>query len=120
MARSRPTAFKKGNPGGPGRKKGVPNKATDDLRKFLKSFCEKNADKMQGWLDRTARKDPLGALKVLEALCEFSLPKLSRTEMVGDPNQPIEVALRKAEELARLEDPTVSAAHYQDVIGALH
>lgn len=61
--------------------------------------------------------DQVNAAKILLGK---SLPDLNRTEVVGDPNQPIEVALRKAEELARLEDPTVSAAHYQDVIGALH
>lgn len=66
-----------------GRKKGTPNKATREARETFRMLLESNADKMQGWLERVARKQPARALQLLADLAEFVVPKLSRTEFRG-------------------------------------
>jgi hypothetical protein len=78
---------------------------------------------MQDWLDTIARSRKWGpkvAMDCMIALLEYHVPKLQRTEMVGDPNQPIAIAAIRAEELAKLNDPVTSAATYQELIGAIH
>jgi hypothetical protein len=66
---------------GKGRKKGVPNKATADVRKAFTALLEGAADKLQIWLDRVAKKDPGRALDVIAKFAEYHVPKLSRTEL---------------------------------------
>lgn len=66
-----------------GRKKGTPNKATREARETFRMLLESNADRMQGWIDRIAKKQPARALQLLADLAEFVVPKLSRTEFRG-------------------------------------
>lgn len=78
-------AFPKGKkrPKGAGRKAGTPNKATTDVRSAIALLAQNNVEKVQGWLERGARKNPLGAAKVFAALLEYHVPKLGRVEMMG-------------------------------------
>jgi hypothetical protein len=66
-----------------GRKKGAPNKVTTDARTAISKIIEGNADKVQGWLNRTAVKKPDRALDLYLKLCEFGIPKLGRVEHTG-------------------------------------
>lgn len=67
-----------------GRKKGVPNKTTMDVREAIAYIAEKNAPKISGWLSRIARTDPARAMDLYLRMIEYHIPKLSRVETVRD------------------------------------
>jgi hypothetical protein len=73
-------------PGDPraGRPKGVPNKATADVRAAIAAFAETNAPKLQKWLDRIAKKDPARAADLFVRVLEYHVPKLSRSTIDGE------------------------------------
>lgn len=76
--------LKKGQTNNPnGRKKGVPNKVTRDIRESFKNLVENNLDNMTKWLERVALNEPEKALKIVADLSEYILPKLQRTELTG-------------------------------------
>ncbi len=54
------------------RPKGAPNKVTRDLREFVQSFLEDNADRIQEDFDSLS---PAERLRFLERLFPFVLPK---------------------------------------------
>lgn len=73
---------KKGNSKpGPGRPKGVPNRATTEFRETVTRLLESNAENMSLWLEQVAVKNPYKALYLISQLAEFAAPKLSRTEV---------------------------------------
>ena len=69
---------------GKGRKAGVPNKATADVRAAIASFAEANVGKLQGWLDRIAKKEPARAADLFVRVLEYHVPKLSRSTIDGE------------------------------------
>ena len=82
----------KGSPKTGGRKAGTPNKATGAARLAFAQFVDNNADKLQEWLDSIATDEKLGpkvAFECLMQVAEFHVPKLARTEHVGENNGPI-------------------------------
>jgi hypothetical protein len=79
----------KGTPG-PGRPKGVPNKATSRAREALATFIDGNADRLQGWLDDIAAEHgPKEAFRCFADLLEYHVPKLTRTELTGEDGGPV-------------------------------
>lgn len=74
---------------GQGRKKGVPNKATRDARAAIADFVNDNAHRLTEWLDRVAIDKPEKAFELFQSVVEYHVPKLARTELVGDSNNPI-------------------------------
>lgn len=88
---------------GPGRKKGVPNKATTEFRETVRSLLEDNAENVGKWLQAVAEGDPLHevkpdpgkALDLMAKLAEFAAPKLARTEVVGDKESPLTVVIKR-------------------------
>jgi hypothetical protein len=96
-------AFKKGQKGGPGRPKGLPNKSTQTAREAIARFVDGNSDRLQGWLDQiAAEKGPEAAFDCFATLLEYHVPKLARTELTGQDGQPLVVEItqfaRKAAE----------------------
>ena len=82
----------KGSPKTGGRQAGTPNKATGAARLAFAQFVDNNADKLQEWLDNIATDEKLGpkvAFDCLMQVAEFHVPKLARTEHVGENNGPI-------------------------------
>lgn len=69
---------------GKGRPPGTPNKVTRDVRAALAEFAEGNVDKLQGWLDRVATRDPAKAAELFVRVLEYHVPKLARTEINGE------------------------------------
>jgi hypothetical protein len=86
--------FKKGNSGNPnGRKKGVPNKITQDLRESLQSFLETNGANFQAIFDQLEPKDKI---RYYIDLLPFVVPKLQSTQlMVEDNSPPVVVTINK-------------------------
>jgi hypothetical protein len=74
-----------------GRKKGVPNKRTILARQAIADFVDGNAERLVEWLDRVADEKPEEAFKLFMSVVEYHVPKLARTEVVGDPDQPLEL-----------------------------
>ncbi|MGL5736242.1 MAG: hypothetical protein ACRCYS_15365, partial [Beijerinckiaceae bacterium] len=79
---------------GPGRPKGLPNKTTALAREAIAAFVDGNAPRLQGWLDDIAADEKHGpkvAFECVMSLLEYHVPKLARTEHVGDGGGPVQV-----------------------------
>ncbi len=80
-----------------GRAVGTPNKATAEFRQTITALLEKNAANVDLWLQQVAlggddvKPDPAKALDLLAKLAEFGAPKLSRSELVGDGENPLKI-----------------------------
>lgn len=77
-----------------GRQKGTPNKSTIEFRDTIRQLLERNADNVSIWLDQVAQDDPNKALEHIARLAEFAAPKMSRAEVVGDSENPVQVVGR--------------------------
>ncbi len=80
---------------GKGRAKGVPNKATANAREAIAQFVDGNAHRLEGWLDEMALDPKLGPKAAFDAfmgVVEYHVPKLARTEHVGDEGGEIKFA----------------------------
>jgi hypothetical protein len=86
---------------GPGRPKGRVNNTTRDARKAIAAFVDDNADRLTEWLDAVAAGDPehdikpnpAKAFELFQSVVEYHIPKLARTEVVGDPDNPLKTSL---------------------------
>lgn len=76
---------------GKGRPKGVPNKATADVRACVALIAQNLAPEVEAWVRRGARKKPLEAAKVMAQLLEYHMPKLARTEVTGKDGEAMQV-----------------------------
>ena len=75
-----------------GRSVGTPNKSTALAREAIAKFVDGNADKLQEWLDAIAMNEKLGpkvAFDCFMQVAEYHVPKLARTEHIGDATAPI-------------------------------
>ena len=75
-----------------GRVAGVPNKSTALAREAIAKFVDGNSHKLQEWLDDIATNEKLGpkvAFDCFMQVAEYHVPKLARTEQVGDETQPV-------------------------------
>jgi hypothetical protein len=79
---------------GPGRPKGMPNKATSKVREAIAELLERNAGNMDRWLNEVADKDPYKALDLMQKLSEYHIPKLARTEVTGKDGDAQEMVIR--------------------------
>jgi hypothetical protein len=97
---------------GPGRPPGAVNKATADARQAIAQFVDGNAHRLTEWLDRVAEgvkvekedpetgevtteyvvpPNPAKAFDMFQSVVEYHVPKLARTEVTGDPNNPVQM-----------------------------
>ena len=72
-----------------GKKKGTMNKATRDFKEALNAMLQNNAENIAEWLQEVAMEDPARALDQLGKFAEFVYPKLARTTMVGEAENPL-------------------------------
>jgi len=79
-----------------GRGPGTTNKATAEARQAIALFVDKNAHRLTDWLDQVANGDgkdvkpnPAKAFELFQSVVEYHVPKLARTELAGDPNNPL-------------------------------
>jgi hypothetical protein len=84
-----------------GRKAGVPNKVTTEAREAVKALLDANLPYLQTWLQTTADgvfddqsgkwivpPNPGKACDIVQNMVEYAVPKLARTEVVGDEKAP--------------------------------
>jgi len=88
---------------GAGRPAGSPNKSTNAARQAIASFVDGNAHRLTEWLDQVAQgvktpdgdyvvpPNPAKAFDMFQSVVEYHVPKLARTEVVGDPEAPVRV-----------------------------
>jgi hypothetical protein len=86
-----------------GRPAGSPNKSTAAAREAIAKFVDGNAHKMEEWLVQVATgvkndedkyivlPNPEKAFGMLQSVMEYHVPKLARTEVIGDEDQPMKV-----------------------------
>jgi hypothetical protein len=98
-----------------GRPKGVGNKATGMAREAIAKFVDANAPAMQGWLESVAMgiqatdkegkpkfstegnpvfivpPNPEKAFGMLQAVMEYHIPKLARTEHTSPQDEPVKI-----------------------------
>jgi hypothetical protein len=91
MAEKQSKSIKGGKREGAGRPAGVPNKATADVKAAIAAFTSANVDKLDEWLNSI--DDPAKRLDLYFKALEYTMPKLARSELVGDKKQPISVSL---------------------------
>lgn len=90
-------SFKKGEKK-PRQGKRGPSKTTLAAREAISRFVDGNADRLQDWLDQIAENDgPKEAFRCFSDLLEYHVPKLSRAEVTGADNGPIEMVVRWSE-----------------------
>lgn len=82
----------KGSPKIGGRQKGTPNKVTQEFREVITRLLEDNSGNFGVWLSQVAADDPGKALDLVSKLAEFAAPKLARTELTGDKENPVSLA----------------------------
>ena len=80
----------KGTKTGGGSRQGKPNKTTVDVREAIALIAQRNVEKFEGWLDQVATEDPGKAADLFLKAIEYHIPKLARTELTGNADQPIE------------------------------
>lgn len=99
---------------GGGRAKGTTNKVTAEARAAIAQFVDGNAHRLQAWLDCIADgvrgpdaqdsegnsvpgellvpPNPQKAFELFQSVIEYHVPKLARSELVGDGGGPIKHA----------------------------
>jgi hypothetical protein len=88
-------ASKTGRPPGPGRPKGLANKSTVAAREAIARFVDGNAHRVQEWLDLIAETEgPLKAFQCYTDMIEYHVPKLSRTELTGKDEGPVQMVIK--------------------------
>ncbi len=76
-----------------GRKKGVQNKATRDVREAIAAFAQDNVERMSAWLNEI--EDPAKRLDLYLRALEYHVPKLSRAEVNANVNLTTVEALKE-------------------------
>lgn len=89
MEKSREHLFKPGNKLG-GRKPGSLNRSTEEMKLTIARATNNVLSTINEDLEKIKKKNPEKAIELAFKLLEYSLPKLSRTEMSGEINQKIQ------------------------------
>lgn len=70
-----------------GRKAGVPNKTTTEIREAYQHLVEMNLENMTTWLGQIADTDPVKAMDTMIKLSEYVIPRLARQEITGSEGE---------------------------------
>lgn len=106
-----------------GRIAGTPNKASAEARSAIAKFVDSNAHRLQCWLDEIAngkpvldeagtpvpgkwdvKPDPVRAFELFQSVIEYHVPKLARSELVGDGGGPVKHQVQIVDPTRRQND----------------
>jgi hypothetical protein len=82
-------AFQKGHKLATGRPKGAINRSTEMMKLTIARAVDNTLNTLSADLDKIRKDDPERAIELALKLMEFTLPKLSRTEMRAEIDQRI-------------------------------
>jgi hypothetical protein len=82
-------AFTKGHKLATGRPKGAINRSTEMMKLTIARAVDNTLNTLSADLDKIRKDDPERAIELALKLMEFTLPKLSRTEMRAEIDQRI-------------------------------
>ncbi len=82
-------AFQKGHKLATGRPKGAINRSTEMMKLTIARAVDNTLNTLSADLDKIRKDDPERAIELALKLMEFTLPKLSRTEMKAEIDQRI-------------------------------
>jgi len=82
-------AFQKGNKLSNGRPKGALNRSTEMMKVTIARAVDSTLNTLSADLEKIRKDDPERAIELALKLMEFTLPKLSRTEMKAEIDQRI-------------------------------
>ena len=82
--------FQPGNKFGKGRPPGKLNRSTEQLKLTLARAVNNTLDTLSDDLERIKKKDPEKAIDLALKIMEYTLPKLSRTEMKAEIEQRVQ------------------------------
>jgi hypothetical protein len=84
-------AFKKGESGNPnGRKKGVPNKSTAEIKEIITRIVGNQLEHIEKDLDRIRKTDPAEAMRLSSKFIDYVLPKQTKMEIEGELTHKVE------------------------------
>jgi hypothetical protein len=83
-------AFEKGHKLAKGRPKGAVNRSTEMMKVTIARAVDNTLNTLSADLDKIRKNDPERAIELALKLMEFTLPKLSRTEMKAEIEQKIQ------------------------------
>ena len=84
----------KGTPKTGGRKAGVGNKITVEVREAIALIAQRNVGNFEQWLGAVAVDDPGKAADLFLKAIEYHIPKLARSEQTGPDGGPQEHTFR--------------------------
>ena len=77
-----------------GRKAGVGNMTTVDVRNAIALIAQDNAGNFARWLNEVASEDPAKAADLYLKAIEYHIPKLARSETTGKDGGPVDHTFR--------------------------
>jgi hypothetical protein len=83
-------AFQKGHKLATGRPKGAINRSTEMMKLTIARAVDNTLNTLSADLEKIRKEDPERAIELALKLMEFTLPKLSRTEMKAEIDQKIQ------------------------------
>ncbi len=83
-------AFTKGHKLATGRPKGAINRSTEMMKLTIARAVDNTLNTLSADLEKIRKEDPERAIELALKLMEFTLPKLSRTEMKAEIEQRIQ------------------------------
>jgi hypothetical protein len=70
----------------------VPNKATANAREAIARLVDGNIHRLEGWLNRIEEEEgAMAAWRCFHDVVEYHIPKLARTEHVGEGGGPVRI-----------------------------
>lgn len=82
--------FQKGNKLSTGRPKGALNRSTEMMKLTIARAVDNTLNTLSADLEKIRKQDPERAIELALKLMEYTLPKLSRTEMRAEIEQKIQ------------------------------
>lgn len=82
-------AFEKGNKLSKGRPKGAVNRSTEMMKLTIARAVDNTLNTLSADLEKIKKQDPERAIELALKLMEYTLPKLSRTEVKAEVEQRI-------------------------------